>query len=275
MPAAEYGTPAHVAARLTTRPARPDTIQQELRDGKTIVLSRAASLDAEAARALAEADLSALAVIPLPSRGRPLGCLMLGLDTIPTFGEGTLSVARSIATQAATQIEKARLITKLQKAATFRAKLVELAAAISAQADRSAIGGVLCTSGASLFEVTGGNRPPAGFGRLHRAFIPFFAKKDIVWASLRMALSGGTNGATVRPTPAGPRMAPWLFRRSMPIRSVFGRSDHVAGVVTLRQTFVRRCQTLCDMGGRSSRGGAGLARLRPGSAITLRPGDDR
>jgi signal transduction histidine kinase/CheY-like chemotaxis protein/HPt (histidine-containing phosphotransfer) domain-containing protein len=156
VPAAEHGTPAHVAARLTTRPARPDTIQQELRDGKTIVLSRAASLDAEAARALAEADLSALAVIPLPSRGRPLGCLMLGLDTIPTFGEGTLSVARSIATQAATQIEKARLITKLQKAATFRAKLVELAAAINAQADRAAIGGVLCTSGASLFEVTCG-----------------------------------------------------------------------------------------------------------------------
>ena len=60
-----------------------------------------------------------------------------------------------------------------------------------------------------------------------------------MWASLRMALSGGTNGATVRPTPAGPRMAPWLFRRSMPIR-VFSRSDHVAGLVILRQTFVRR-----------------------------------
>ena len=46
------------------------------------------------------------------------------------------------------------------------------------------------------------------FGRLHSAFIPFFAKKDIAWASLRMPLSGGTNGATVRPTPQPDRAWP-------------------------------------------------------------------
>ena len=35
------------------------------------------------------------------------------------------------------------------------------------------------------------------------------------------------------------RATPWPFRRSMPIR-VLSRSVHVAGLVTLRQTFVRR-----------------------------------
>jgi signal transduction histidine kinase/DNA-binding NarL/FixJ family response regulator len=154
VPAAEHGTPAHVLDRLGTRPHRPDAIEQDLRDGKTIVLSRTAPLDDHAAHLLAEAELAALAVVPMPTRGRPLGCLMLALDTAPEFGEETLTVARSIAAQAAAQIEKARLVLRLQKAAGFRARLAELAAAASAENDAVSIGRVLCTRGASLFDVT-------------------------------------------------------------------------------------------------------------------------
>ena len=156
VPSAEHGTPPEVVARIGARPHRPDAIQQELREGRTVVLSRNAPLDDHAARVLADAELSALAVVPMPTRGRPIGCLMLGLDMTAAFGEEALAVARSIAGQAATQIEKARLIVRLQKAAAFRARLAELAAAISAEGDAVSIGRVLCKRGSELFDVSGG-----------------------------------------------------------------------------------------------------------------------
>jgi signal transduction histidine kinase/CheY-like chemotaxis protein/HPt (histidine-containing phosphotransfer) domain-containing protein len=154
VPVADHGTPAHVAVALAERnQQQPAAIQQDLRDGKSIVWSRDAPLGTEARRALDEAELFALAVLPLPAPGRPPGWLMLGLEREPGFGEGTLAIARGIARQAATFIENARLFTKAQKAAAFRAGLAEMAASLNAQVDPAAIGRVLCTRGTSLFGV--------------------------------------------------------------------------------------------------------------------------
>jgi signal transduction histidine kinase/CheY-like chemotaxis protein/HPt (histidine-containing phosphotransfer) domain-containing protein len=153
VPVANHGTPPHVGAALAERSHQPAVIQRDLRDGKPIVWSRDAPLGPDARAALDEAELFALAVLPLPAHGRPLGWLMLGLEGEPGFGEGTLAVARGIARQAASFIENARLFTKAQKAAAFRAGLAEMAAALHAQADPAGLGRVLCTRGASLFDV--------------------------------------------------------------------------------------------------------------------------
>ena len=156
IPAADHGTPAHLSERLADRRHQPESIQADLRAGKMLVWSRDRPPSPEATRLLAEAELSALAVIPLPSRGRPVGCLMLGLHTEPEFSESTLGVARGVARQAASLIENARLFTKVQKAAAFRASLAELAAATNAQGDPKEVGRLLCVRGAALFTVSSG-----------------------------------------------------------------------------------------------------------------------
>ena len=156
IPSADHGTPSHLSERLAGRYHYPDTIETHLREGRMLVWSCERPPNTEATQLLAEAELSALAVIPLPGRGRPLGCLMLGLHSEPDFSEGTLAVARGVARQAASLIENARLFTKVQKAAAFRAGLAELAAAMNAQPDPKEVGRLLCARGATLFGVTSG-----------------------------------------------------------------------------------------------------------------------
>jgi signal transduction histidine kinase/CheY-like chemotaxis protein/HPt (histidine-containing phosphotransfer) domain-containing protein len=153
VPAAEHGTPPHVARALAELRHQSPAFDQWVRDGRAVVWSRDVPLAADVARALAEAELFALAVIPFPAHGRPLGCLVLGLHDGPGFGEGALELARGLARQAASTIENARLFTKAQKTAAFRAGLAELSALSNAQSDPAAIGRLLCTRGAALFGV--------------------------------------------------------------------------------------------------------------------------
>ena len=75
------------------------------------------------------------------------------------------------------------------------------------------------------------------FGRLHSVVIPFSLRRT---SRRPLHTVGGHRRCTMRPTQAGPRTGPSAVPRSMHIR-VFSRSAHVAGLVILRLTFVRRC----------------------------------
>ncbi len=150
IPVFDLGTPPHVASRLRARRIGPAAIDQRLRDGEAIVLTRD---DVEAGPGLCEAELHSLAAIPLPARGRPLGCLLLGYDAPPAIDAATLEVARGIARHAASPIERARLLAKTEKTARFRAQLAQLAAAMHAQSDPVALAKLLSSRGAALFGV--------------------------------------------------------------------------------------------------------------------------
>jgi len=68
VPAAEHGTPAHLAAKFAERRHYPGRIafERELRAGETVVISRDDPLTDEERRSLEEAELHALALVPFP-----------------------------------------------------------------------------------------------------------------------------------------------------------------------------------------------------------------
>jgi signal transduction histidine kinase/DNA-binding response OmpR family regulator len=158
VPVAEHGTPARVVRRLAARGRHPGEgmLQQRLAGGETVVVSRDAAPDPDAVRALDEAELHALALVPLRSRGRTVGCLSLGQGTPPGFGADALATARAVARHASPLIEQARLFTKVQQAAVFRAGVAKLAAALDAWNDHTVIARLVCKRGADLFGVSTG-----------------------------------------------------------------------------------------------------------------------
>jgi signal transduction histidine kinase/HPt (histidine-containing phosphotransfer) domain-containing protein len=158
VPAADHGTPAHVVPRFAARRYdRGDvSFRRELLAGETVVISRDRPAGPDATRSLDEAELHTLAMVPLRTRGRTVGWLSLGLDSPPGFTEGALGAARAVARHAAPLIEQARLFTKVQKAAVFRAGVAKLAAALNAWNDHTVIARLVCKRGAELFEVSTG-----------------------------------------------------------------------------------------------------------------------
>jgi signal transduction histidine kinase/FixJ family two-component response regulator len=156
IPAADHGTPAHLVPRFADRRIPAEAIGFHLRAGETVVVSRDDAPTSEAARSLDEAELYAMALVPLQRWGGTAGVLTLGLHAPPGFSECALDTARAVARQAAQLIENARLFTKIQKAAAFRARVAELAVALNAWNDRAVIARLVCKRGAELFGVDSG-----------------------------------------------------------------------------------------------------------------------
>jgi signal transduction histidine kinase/DNA-binding response OmpR family regulator len=158
VPAADYGTPEHLISRFAKSSPRRGSIvfDPRLNAGETVVISRYEPGTPEGMRSLEEAELYALAAVPLARCGRTQGLLTLGLHAAPTFSEAALEVAKEVARQAVQLIETARLFTKTQKAAAFRARTTELAVALNAWNDRAVIARLVCRRGAGLFDVNSG-----------------------------------------------------------------------------------------------------------------------
>jgi signal transduction histidine kinase/DNA-binding response OmpR family regulator len=158
LPAADHGTPLHLVPHFESRPLDLDGIAApgQLTAGEPLVLTRCDPRSPDDARLLDEAELSALAIVPLPECGTTRGVLTLGLHDRPAFSDAALDVALEVARQAAQLIETGRLFTKTQKAAVFRARVVELAIALNAWNDRAVIARLICKRGAELFDVSSG-----------------------------------------------------------------------------------------------------------------------
>jgi len=158
VPIAHHGTPSHLLPRFAARDHQRDgrAFKEELLAGATIAISRDQACTPEQTMALAEAEVHALAVVPLPGRGQTLGSLTLALHRPPGFTADALAVARRIASQAAPLIASARLFIKLKKAAAFRAALAQLAADVAGEGDPVALARLVCDRGAALFGVNGG-----------------------------------------------------------------------------------------------------------------------
>src|SRR6185503_17558753 len=134
MPAAEHGTPAHLVARFAESPLSRDpvVVDRKVSPGETLVISRDRPCTPAQLRSLEEAELHTIAIVPFSAPGMTAGSLALGLSSPPAFTRAALETARDVAAQAAHLLAIARLFTKAQKAAAFRARVTELAIALNA-----------------------------------------------------------------------------------------------------------------------------------------------
>ncbi|HZP42685.1 MAG TPA: PAS domain S-box protein [Candidatus Binatia bacterium] len=158
IPVADCGTPPEVLRRFAERYYYPGTFRYEetLAAGEIVAFSRDTTRDPGVLAALEEVGVYALVIAPLRGRARTLGSMSVGLHGPPGFDESGLRVLRGVARQAASLIENAQLFMRVDKAAALRAKLGQLAAALSAEVDPAAIGARVCADGAALFGVSGG-----------------------------------------------------------------------------------------------------------------------
>jgi len=158
IPVAQHGTPEHLVAKLADRHYRPGDLgfDPEAHESGPVVVSRGRASTPDATRALEEAELFALAFVALPGRPTTDGWLTLGIDGSPGFSDHALAVARRAARHAAPLIDNARLFTKTEKTAVFRAGVAKLAATLNAWNDGAVVARIICKRGAELFDVDSG-----------------------------------------------------------------------------------------------------------------------
>jgi signal transduction histidine kinase/CheY-like chemotaxis protein/HPt (histidine-containing phosphotransfer) domain-containing protein len=85
-----------------------------------------------------------------------VGALSVGLQKAPGFDDLGLTIVGGVARQAASLIDNARLFDRLEKAATGRAGVAALAAALNLESDRAAVARLVSTEAARLYRVSGG-----------------------------------------------------------------------------------------------------------------------
>ena len=158
IPFADCGTPAHVVSRFVRKYYYRGRMffEQDLRAGKTVRLSRDRSPSPDALELLDESEQYELALVPLEARGMGLGSMSVGLHQPPGFDATALTIIHGVARQAATLIDNARLFDRVQKAASIRAGLASLAAAVNVERDPETIARRVSSQAAALFGVSGG-----------------------------------------------------------------------------------------------------------------------
>src|SRR5690349_12613675 len=87
VPASQYGTPEHLLSRFAGSSPRRGSVASDARvnASDTVVISRDHPGSAAGTRALEEAELYALAAVPLARCGSTKGLLTLGLHAAPSF----------------------------------------------------------------------------------------------------------------------------------------------------------------------------------------------
>ena len=158
IPVADQGSPPHVVARFVEKYYRRGGyfFEEALRGGGAVVFSRDAPLSPEARELLDDSEQHALAIVPLSARGARVGALSVGLHQAPGFDDLALTIVGGVARQAASLIDNARLFDRLEKAATGRAGVAALAAALNLESDRAAVARLVSTEAARLYRVGGG-----------------------------------------------------------------------------------------------------------------------
>jgi signal transduction histidine kinase/DNA-binding response OmpR family regulator len=157
IPMADHGTPSQVVARFVEKYYYRGGyfFEDALREGNSVVFSRAEALGPEALELLDDSEQYALAVVPLRARGRRLGSLSVGLHRPPAFDDTALRIVQGVARQASSLIENARLFDHVTKASTARAGLTALAAALNLESDPAGVARLVSGEAARLFGVGG------------------------------------------------------------------------------------------------------------------------
>ena len=158
IPVADCGTPPHVVPRFAQKYYYRGKMffEDDLRAGRTVRLGRDRELSPEAHELIEESEQYDMAIVPLQARGMGLGSMSVGLHQAPGFDDTSLTIVHGVARQAATRIDNARLFDRVQKAASVRAGLASLAAALNEQNDPESIARLVCSEAAALLGVSGG-----------------------------------------------------------------------------------------------------------------------
>ena len=158
IPVADCGTPPHVVRRFAEKYYYRGKMffEEDLRAGKTVRLSRDRELSPEARELIEESEQYDMAIVPLQARGMGLGSMSVGFHQPPGFDATSLTIVHGVARQAAARIDNARLFDRIQKAASIRAGLASLAAALNQESDPESIARLVCSEAAALLRVSGG-----------------------------------------------------------------------------------------------------------------------
>ena len=155
IPVADCGTPAHVVPRFAEKYYYRGKMffEDDLRAGKTVRLSRERELSPDEYELIEESEQYDMAIVPLQARGMGIGSMSVGLHQAPGFDATSLTIVHGVARQAAARIDNARLFDRVQKAASIRAGLASLAAALNEQSDPETIARLVCSEAAALLAI--------------------------------------------------------------------------------------------------------------------------
>jgi signal transduction histidine kinase len=159
LPIADYGTPAHVAARFVGGTWMKGTVphEAEVQSGATVVMTRDRCTSGDDRSLLDLTELWALVFVPLrDDAGTVRGLLSVGFAEEREFGVDDLRALEIIGRHAAMAIARARFVERTAKSARFRAAVSALAVELSAASGRTQTLQLLCAGGCELFGVDTG-----------------------------------------------------------------------------------------------------------------------
>jgi signal transduction histidine kinase len=158
LPLADYGTPAHVAARFVGGRYFEGNIphEEEVRTGRTVVITRGSDRP-EDHTLLDLVEIAMIVMVPLrDEEGAVHGTLTVGFDRHEAPGEAELRDLEMVARHATMAIIRARLLHWTEQSSSFRAAVSALAIELNAASGRSEVLRALCERGGELFGVDSG-----------------------------------------------------------------------------------------------------------------------
>jgi len=153
-PAADYGTPAAVAAAFASRGYAPGSMvgEEVLRAGRSLLVVRGESPRME--EILAHARLHALLLVPLVHRDETEGVLSCGVEDAPGFAPAQVQLLEQLAPHLALLIRSARLEAEKARLADRRTRLASLASDVLGAGDAQAMAARLCEAARAILRAT-------------------------------------------------------------------------------------------------------------------------
>jgi signal transduction histidine kinase len=172
IPFADHGTPAHIVSRFVD--ARYDLGNtphvEDIRAGRTVVISRGGRLTPDDRRLLDTAELHTVALLPLWFGDESRGTLTVGIAAAQEFTTEQIRDLEVVAHHAATAIAQARSLRASEKEVRFRAAVSSLAIELNAETSRTRALEILCARARRMFRAsTGALLVAAGEGLMMEA----------------------------------------------------------------------------------------------------------
>ena len=155
LPRADHGTPAHIVERFVRRGfnAQPFVETGELEQGRVLRIAREGARP-DRSRVLEEAELAAIALVPLAFNGEAEGTITCGLHHADTFTPDQIDALERVASHVALLVRNARLESEAERVARRRTWLATWAAQVFASTDVLDVAQLLSRMSRELFRAT-------------------------------------------------------------------------------------------------------------------------
>jgi K+-sensing histidine kinase KdpD len=156
LPRADVGTPAHVVERFLTRGFRRESVpEMDALGGRRLVAASRGAGSPEMQRVLEDAEISALAMVPLEFDGHPEGTISCALTDEAAFRPEQLAALERVASHVALLVRNARLESAAARLAARRTWLATGAGRVLTATDALQLAHHLGELSQALFRATG------------------------------------------------------------------------------------------------------------------------